>query len=72
MIVEKKDNEKITVSFSAKVGNKGLNRIKSFIEFLEKSGVPKKKKVPQSIINKLADEVNEAAWERFKKAKGIK
>lgn len=72
MVIKEKNKDRITISFSGNVGKEGLKRIKSFVEFLEKSGVPKKKKVPQSVINKLADEINEAAWKRFKKAKGIK
>jgi hypothetical protein len=72
MIVEKKNKDEITISFSNTVGREGLLRIKNYIEFLEKSGPARKKKVPQSVINKLADEINEAAWKRFKKAKGIK
>jgi len=72
MIVKEKTKDKITISFSGSVGKEGLARIKDYIEFLEKSGVPRRKKVPQSVINKLADEINEAAWKKFKKAKGIK
>jgi len=49
MLVEKKNNEEITVTFSGKVGTKGLNRIKSFIEFLEKS--TSGNKVSSSVIN---------------------
>lgn len=71
MVVEKKDKGKITVSFSGRVGNDGLLKIKNFIEFLEKNKALKKKKVPQSTIDKLADEINEAAWKKFKKAKGL-
>jgi hypothetical protein len=72
MIVKEKTKDKITISFSGSVGKEGLARIKDYIEFLEKSGVPRRKKVPQSVINKLADEINKAAWEKFKKAKGMK
>jgi len=71
MVVEKKNKEKITVSFSGHVGNDGLLKIKNFIEFLEKNKALKKKKVSQSTIDKLADEINEAAWKKFKKAKGL-
>lgn len=72
MIVKEKTKDKITISFSGKVGKEGLARIKEYIEFLEKSGVPRRKKVSQSVINKLADEINMAAWDKFKKAKGLK
>ncbi len=72
MIIKEKNKEAITVSFSSTVGRQGLNDIKEYIEFLEKSSTVKSKKVPQGIINQLADEVNEAIWKKFKIAKGIK
>lgn len=72
MIVKEKNKEWITISFSGSVGKEGFMRIKNFVELLEKAGVPRKKKVPQQTINKLAEEVNESAWKKFKKAKGLK
>lgn len=72
MIVKEKTKDKITISFSGSVGKEGLSHIKDYIEFLEKSGVPRRKRVPQSVINKLAEEINEAAWDKFKKAKNLK
>lgn len=72
MVIEKKTKDEITISFSSAVGREGLLRIKNYIEFLEKSGSVGRKKVPQSVIDKLAEEVNEAAWKKFKKAKGLK
>ncbi len=71
MIVEAINKRKIIISFSSSVGKEGLNRIKKYIEFLEKNDIPKRKKVSQSVINTLANEVNMAVWERFKKAKGL-
>jgi predicted HicB family RNase H-like nuclease len=70
MVVEKLDKEKITVSFSGAVGRKGLISIKKYIEFLEANGIPKKKEVSVRLIKELSDEVNKAAAEKFKKAKG--
>lgn len=72
MIVKEKNKEWITILFSGSVGKEGFMRIKNFVELLEKAGVPRKKKVPQQTINKLAEEVNESAWKKFKKAKGLK
>jgi hypothetical protein len=72
MVVQEKSKERITISFSGSVGNEGLMRIKEFVELLEKSAISRRKRVSQSVINKLADEVNETAWKRFKKAKGLK
>ena len=71
MILKEKTKDKITVSFSGSVGKEGLARIKDYIEFLEKNGVTRGKKVAQSVIDKLAEEINEAAWEKFKKAKRV-
>ena len=69
-MVEKLDKEKITVSFSGELGSKGLNCIKKYIELLEANGIPKKKEVSVRVIKSLSDEVNKAASEKFKKAKG--
>jgi hypothetical protein len=82
MIVEEITKDKITISFSGSVGKKGLALIRDYIEFLEKSGTSRRKKVSQSVISpkkgitkkqiqELADEINEAAWKKFKKARGI-
>ena len=71
MVVLSKNKEKITVSFSGDVGKEGLTHIKSYIEFLERNKRYKKKKVSQKIINKLADEVTEAAWQKLKQKKGL-
>lgn len=71
MVIEKMDEEKITVSFSGKVGKDGLKQIKQYIEYLEKASTLPKVKVPKATINKIADEIKQGAWERFKKAKGL-
>ena len=71
MTVEKLGKEKITVSFSGAVGKKGLNSIKNYIEIIEANGAPKKK-VPQSIINKLSREINKKVWDRIKKERNLK
>ena len=61
MLVEAKQNNKITVSFSASVGTKGIQRIKRYIEFLETSATPKKN-VTQKEINLLAGYITKSAW----------
>ncbi|WP_407526455.1 hypothetical protein PDL71_05480 [Lacibacter sp. MH-610] len=71
MIVEKLDKDKVTISFSRKIGSTGIKRVKEYIEFLERASTVKLKKVPQSAINKLADEISEAAWNKFKKQRGL-
>ena len=65
MTVEKLGKEKITVSFSGIVGKKGLDSIKKYIEIIEANEAPKKK-VPQSVINKLSREINKKVWDRIK------
>lgn len=70
MTVEKLSKEKIVVSFSGIVGKKGLDSIKKYIEIIEADGVPKKK-VPQSVINKLSREINKKVWDRIKKEKNL-
>ena len=71
VVIEKKTKEIITISFSAKVGAAGLKRIKEFIGFIQLQNSMPKRKVPQSVINKLAEEVNEVAWEKFKQKRGL-
>jgi hypothetical protein len=71
MVVEKISKEKITVSFSGTVGRKGLNSIKKYIEFLEATGIPRKKEISPASIKKISDEINRSAAEKFKKAKGF-
>lgn len=71
MIVEGRNREKITVSFSGSVGREGLKSIKNYIEFLEKAKPISRKKIPQSTINKLADNVTASTWKRIRKEKKL-
>lgn len=71
MVVEKLDKDKITISFSRKIGSSGIKRIKEYINFLEKASTVKIKKVPQSTINAISDEITEAAWKKSKKKRGV-
>lgn len=70
MIIEKAGKEKITISFSNSVGKKGLDSIKKYIEIMEANGAPKKK-VQQSVINKLSREINKNIWDRIKKERNL-
>ena len=70
MTVEKLGKEKITVSFSGIVGKKGLDSIKKYIEIIEANEAPKKK-VPQSVINKLSREINKKVWDRIKMERNL-
>jgi hypothetical protein len=67
MVVEKKTKEMITISFSAKVGTKGLKAIKELVEMIEAQSLMPSRKA----INKLADDINKAAWEKLKKERGF-
>jgi hypothetical protein len=68
MLVEAKQNNKITVSFSASVGTKGMQRIKRYIEFLE-TNATLQKTVPQKEINLLANGITKSAWLKMPKKK---
>ena len=68
MLVEAKQNNIITVSFSASVGTKGIQRINRYIEFLETSVTPKKT-VTQKEINLLAGYITKSAWVKISESK---
>ena len=67
MIVEKRTREIITISFSAKVGTKGLKAIKELVEMIEAQSLMPSRKA----INELANEKDKAAWEKLKKERGF-
>lgn len=70
MTVEKLGKGKIVVSFSGIVDKKGLNSIKKYIEIIEADGA-QKKKVPESVINKLSRAINKKAMEKLKEKRGL-
>ena len=67
MVGEKKIKEIITISFSAKVGTKGLKAIKELVEMIEAQSLMPSRKA----INELANEIDKAAWEKLKKKRGF-
>ena len=73
MIEAVKENEFISIKVSKKIGPTGIRQIKEYAKFLEKTlGSPQgKKKVLQSKINEIADEINKTAWGKLKKKRGI-
>ena len=71
MVIEKKTKEKITVTFSARVGKKGFEKIKDYIEYLELSEKQKPRKVSQASIDRMADKITAAAWQRLKKERKL-
>lgn len=70
MTVDKLGKEKIVISFSGIVDKKGLNSIKKYIEIVEADGA-QKKKVPESVINKLSRAINKKAREKLKEKRGL-
>ena len=70
MTVDKLGKEKIVVSFSGIVDKKGLKSIKKYIEIIEADGA-QKKKVPESVINKLSRAINKKAREKLKEKRGL-
>jgi len=68
MIIETKEKNKITVSFSPNVGATGIKRIKNYIEFLE-MGSTSKKNVSQKEISSIAKDISTAAWLKMRKKK---
>jgi hypothetical protein len=69
MTIEAKQANKITVSFSANVGTKGIKQIKNYIEFLELNASATQ--ISQKNINILAKDVTAAAWQNLKQKKQL-
>lgn len=69
MITTKLEKDKTTITIPRRMRKKELEKAVSYLSFLE---ITPKKTVSKKQIQELADEINLAAWERFKKAKGIK
>ena len=71
MIVESMNKSKITISFSRKVGSAGIKRIKQYIEMLELDAGAPKKKISKTAVKKIADEIAQSGWAKFKKERGL-
>jgi hypothetical protein len=67
MVVEAKQNDKVTISFSGSVGTNGIKRIKNYVEFLELNATSNS--LPEKNIKNLADTITTAAWQKMKKKK---
>jgi hypothetical protein len=70
MITAKQEKNKTTIIVPRRLRKTELDRVMRYLSFLEIK--PNKKTVSKKAIQKLADEVNTAAWERFRKMRGIK
>ena len=59
MLLEKTNDDQITIKVSNSVDSFGLQRVIGYLKYLEATA---KSKLKQSDIDKLADEVNESWW----------
>ncbi len=64
MILERTNNNQITITFSKSVDSFGLQRLSDYVKYLEATAGSK---VKQSDIDKLADEVNVSWWRKNRK-----
>lgn len=68
MITTKQDRDKTTIVIPRRLRKQELEKIVDYISFLD---IRPKKGITKQQIQELADEINEAAWERFKKEKSF-
>jgi len=61
MIVERINNDQITITVSSAVDSFGLQRLIDYVKYLEATS---KSKAKQSDIDKLADDVNASRWKQ--------
>lgn len=64
MLIERTNNNQITITVSSSVDSFGLQRIIDYVKYLEATA---KSKAKQSDIDKLADEVNADWWAKNRK-----
>jgi hypothetical protein len=64
MLIERTDNNTITITVSSSVDSFGLQRLLDYVKYLEATS---KSKAKQSAVDKLADEVNASWWAKNKK-----
>lgn len=64
MLIERTDNNQITITVSSSVDSFGLQRLIDYVKYLEATA---KSKAKQSEIDKLADEVNADWWNKNRK-----
>jgi hypothetical protein len=63
MLIERKDRDEVVITVSSKVDSFGLKRVIDYLKYLEATALSKAK---TSDVNRLADEVNEAWWQKNK------
>ena len=64
MLIERKNNNQITITVSSAVDSFGLQRLIDYVRYLEATS---KSKAKQSDVDKLADEVNASWWNKNRK-----
>ena len=64
MLIERTDNNQITITVSSSVDSFGLQRLIDYVKYLEATA---KSKAKQADIDKLADEVNTSWWNKNRK-----
>jgi len=64
MIVERKENDQITITVSSSVDSYGLQRLIDYVKYLEATA---NTKVKQADVDKLANEVNASWWKKNRK-----
>ena len=68
MITTKQEKDKTTIIVPRRLRKAELERVINYLSFLE---IKPKKRITKKQIQELSDEVNAAAWKRFKKMRGI-
>lgn len=63
MLIESKENNKLTITISSSVDRFGLQRLIGYLKYLETTA---KSTARQSDIDQLADEVNSQWWKSNK------
>lgn len=64
MLIERTDNNQITISVSSSIDSFGLQRLLNYIKYLEATANSKAK---QTVVDKLADETNATWWKKNQK-----
>lgn len=64
MLIERSNNNDVTIKVSSAVDSFGLQRLIDYVKYLEATA---KSKAKQSDADKLADEVNASWWKKNRK-----
>jgi hypothetical protein len=64
MLIERTDDNQITITVSSSVDSFGLQRLIDYGKYLEATS---KSKVKQTDVDKLADEINKKWWNKNRK-----